>query len=59
MIKKCVSNNVICVSNIVRSVLITMLGHVLLTMLQRVAGASVSKANEPLVGTLIPTGDVT
>ena len=32
------SNNVICVSNIVRSVLITMLGRVLLTMLQRVAG---------------------
>ena len=33
------SNNVICVSNIVRSVLITMLGRVLLTMLQRVARA--------------------
>ena len=33
------SNNVICVSNIVRSILITMLGRVLLTMFERVAGA--------------------
>ena len=33
-----VSNNYICVSNIVRGVLITMLGRVFLTMLRRVAG---------------------
>ena len=36
--KSRVSKNVICASNIVRSVLITMLGRLLLTMLQRLAG---------------------
>ena len=42
------SNNVICISNIVRCVLITILERVLLTMLQRVAGALVQGAGPGL-----------